>query len=336
MDRVERTVFVSYRRASSSVWALAISQHLTHRGYDVFFDYQTLASGDFEGVILENVKARAHFVVLLTPSALERVGEPGDWLRREIEAALEHRRNIVPLMLEGFDFATPSIGAHLTGTLALLKSYNGLSVPLEYFDAAMDKLVTKRLNVALTQVRHPASRMASEAAKTQQVAAQAAPPVTVEELTAERWFERAFDATDSETKIAFYTEAIRLKPDYSAAFFNRGVARREQGDLDGALADSTEAIRLKPDDTDGYYNRGSIRHYQRDLDGALADLTEAIRLKPNDSDAYYNRGNAHRENGDYAAAILDYQKYLDLGGGERDGDEAEVEELIRTLRKKEP
>ena len=33
-------------------------------------------SGDFERVILENVNARAHFLVLLTPSALERSGEP--------------------------------------------------------------------------------------------------------------------------------------------------------------------------------------------------------------------------------------------------------------------
>jgi Flp pilus assembly protein TadD len=369
MDRVEKTVFVSYRRASSALWALAISQHLTHRGYDVFFDYQTLASGDFEGVIIENIRARAHFLVLLTPSALERVGEPGDWLRREIEAALEHRRNIVPLMLEGFDFATPSIGTHLTGTLAPLKSYNGLSVPLEYFDAAMNRLMTRHLNVALTQVRHPASQVASEAAKTQQVAAEAAPPVTVEELTAERWFERAFDAADIVTKIAFYTEAIRLKPDYYGAFNNRGLARHDKGDLDGALADFTEATRLKPDyygefnnrglarhnkgDLDGaladftkairlkpdpasaFYNRGNVRRDKGDLDGALADYDEAIRLKPDYADAHHDRGNARRRKGDYSGAIADYQKYLDLGGAESDGGQTEVEEVIRQLQEQQ-
>jgi hypothetical protein len=37
----------------------------------VFFDYLGLASGDFERVILDNIAARAHFLVLLTPSALE-------------------------------------------------------------------------------------------------------------------------------------------------------------------------------------------------------------------------------------------------------------------------
>ena len=69
-------------------------------------------------VILGNITARAHFLVLLTPSALERCGEPADWLRREIETALESERNIVPLMLEGFDFGTPTIARQLTGTLA--------------------------------------------------------------------------------------------------------------------------------------------------------------------------------------------------------------------------
>src|ERR1035438_9293698 len=107
MEQIEKTVFLSYRRTNVP-WALAIFQNLTQHGYDVFFDYTGLASGDFERVILGNIKARAHFLVLLTPSALERSDNPADWLRREIETALEAQRNIVPLMLEGFDFGTRS------------------------------------------------------------------------------------------------------------------------------------------------------------------------------------------------------------------------------------
>src|ERR1700686_3033496 len=103
MERIEKTVFISYRRTNIP-WALAIFQSLTYHGYDVFFDYIGIASGDFERVILGNITARAHFLVLLTPSALERCGDPADWLRREIETALRGQRNIVPLMLEGCGF----------------------------------------------------------------------------------------------------------------------------------------------------------------------------------------------------------------------------------------
>src|SRR5215467_1496455 len=139
MKRIEKTVFISYRRTNSA-WALAVFQNLTQHGYDVFFDFSGIGSGDFERVIIENIKARAHFLVLLTPSALERCGEPEDWLRREIETALETERNMVPLLLEGFNFSTPTIANQLTGKLARLQRYNALTVPVEYFSQAMERL----------------------------------------------------------------------------------------------------------------------------------------------------------------------------------------------------
>jgi TIR domain len=107
--------------------------HLKQHGYDVFFDFMSIASGDFERVILENIKARAHFLVLLTPSALEHCDKPADWLRREIEAALDNQRNIVPLMLEGFDFSTPKIATQLTGKLTAVARYNGLRITSDFF-----------------------------------------------------------------------------------------------------------------------------------------------------------------------------------------------------------
>jgi hypothetical protein len=73
----------------------------------VFFDYNDIASCDFEHVILGNITDRAYFLVLLTLSVLERCGEADDWLRREIETALDSQGDLVPPMLEGFDFGTP-------------------------------------------------------------------------------------------------------------------------------------------------------------------------------------------------------------------------------------
>ncbi len=290
MGRIEKTVFLSYRRTNAP-WALAISQNLTHHGYDVFFDFNGIASGDFEGVILENIRARAHFIVLLTPSALERCGEPGDWLRREIETALEIKRNIVGLMLEGFNFGTPSIASQLTGTLAPLKSYNALPVPAEYFGEAMERLRTKFLNVPLNAVLHPASPSARQAARDEKVAASAAPAVTERELTAQEWFERGFNATDHDDESRFFSEAIRLQPDFIEALISRGYARRALGNREGALQDFNEAIRLRPGDALAIFGRGIARMEKGDLDGALKDYDEAIRLRvnPDYADAFYCR-----------------------------------------------
>ena len=141
--RIEKTVFISYRR--TNFWtALAVFQNLHSNGYDAFLDYKSIPSGDFEQVITENVKSRAHFIVILSPSALDRCHEPGDWLRREIELAIDNQRNIIPLMMEGFDFSSPETVKALTGKLANLKMYNAIGIPAEYFDEAMVKLRSKR------------------------------------------------------------------------------------------------------------------------------------------------------------------------------------------------
>jgi len=311
MARIERTVFISYRRTNFP-WALAVFQDLTQHGYDVFFDFAGLASGDFETVILANIHARAHFLVLLTPSALERCGDPGDWLRREIEAALDSERNIVPLMLEGFDFGTPTIANQLTGKLASLNRYNALEVRPAYVFEAMSRLREKYLNVALDAVPRPASSVARQAATEQKAAAATAPPVSKEELTALQWFERGFAATDPDEIIRFNSEAIRLQPDYASAYYNRGLARYHKGDLEGALADYNQALRLRPDDPATLNNRGLALADKGDLDGALADYNQAMRLQPDDPAPFNNRAILLLGKGDLEAAILDCNQAIRL------------------------
>jgi hypothetical protein len=176
MQRVDRTVFISYRRANVP-WALAVFQSLTRNGYDVFFDYNGLAAGDFEKVILENIRARAHFILLLTPSSLERFENPNDWLRREVDAALASQRNIVPLLLEGFDF-NKAAGGTQNRTLVALRRYHGLRVHADFFEEAMKRLCEKYLDLPLETVLHPTSYFAQQKAEEQKAAAGIAPVVT--------------------------------------------------------------------------------------------------------------------------------------------------------------
>ena len=125
MARLEKTVFISYRRTDVYT-ALAVYESLKNEGYDVFFDYRSISSGDFEQIIHSNIRARAHFLLILTPTALDRCNEPGDWLRHEIEIAMDEKRNIVPLFFKGFQFRDPAVAEMLTGKLKNLSRYNGL------------------------------------------------------------------------------------------------------------------------------------------------------------------------------------------------------------------
>jgi tetratricopeptide (TPR) repeat protein len=67
-----------------------------------------------------------------------------------------------------------------------------------------------------------------------------------------RW---PWPSTEPEEEIRAYTEALRLNPTLSVAYSNRGVARQEKGDLDGALQDYEEALRLRPDYDLASHNR---------------------------------------------------------------------------------
>ena len=170
MARIEKTVFISYRRADR--WAaLAVFKDLTQHGYDVFIDYDGIASGDFERSIVDNLKARAHFLVLLSSTALEHCNDPGDWLRREILLAIESHRNIVPLLLDGFSFSSSISRERLQGELAPLSRYQSVSLHEEFFDAAMERLRSKFLLVSVDAVLHPPSRRAQQVARGQQEAA---------------------------------------------------------------------------------------------------------------------------------------------------------------------
>ncbi|SAL80138.1 toll/interleukin-1 receptor domain-containing protein [Caballeronia telluris] len=315
MIRVEKTVFVSYRRTNEA-WALAISQNLTQHGYDVFMDFTSLPSGDFTNVILENIRARAHFLILLTPSALERCGEPNDWLRREIEAAIDNQRNIVPLMLEGFSFATTTIASQLTGKLDALKRYNGLNVPPGYFVYAMSHLREKFLDVPLTAVIHPASMLAQQAARKDQEATSMALAVEENELAAQQWVEQGVTTMDLATRLRCYSEAIRLQPDYFRAYILRSDVLEKKGDFKGALRDCEEAIRIQPDNADAYLNRGDIRESKGEIEGALRDYDEAIRLQPGYAAAYLCRSVALNKMGEYQVTKEDSKRYYDLAAAD--------------------
>jgi tetratricopeptide (TPR) repeat protein len=116
---------------------------------------------------------------------------------------------------------------------------------------------------------------------------------------------------DLDGAISDYTKAIEINPRYAEAYGNRGLARKTKGDLVGAIADYDKAITLNSRLKEAYNNRGLARQLQGNLDAAIADFDKAIELDRYYAGAHYNRASAARAKGDLKLAIAELTKAIE-------------------------
>ena len=303
------SVFISYRRHASSFIARAVFQDLHSHGFDVFMDVESIDSGMFDTILLGQIAARTHFLLILTPGTLDRCADPEDWLRKEIEEALRLERNIVPLFVNGFDMNTAR--PFLTGALAGLARYNGVNVTNEFFEAAMERVRVRFLSTPQDVELRPTPT--GEVPIIQQKIADAAqqPKPTEEELSAEDLFRRALDKHlklgDAQGALRDYTQVIDLTPLNTAAYINRGLVHLHLGDAEAAILDCTQALRLNPQNAAAYYTRGLAHAAREDIPAALNDYDAALHRNPGFIEAHIARGDAHFIAGDYAQALVNFQ-----------------------------
>jgi tetratricopeptide (TPR) repeat protein len=140
------------------------------------------------------------------------------------------------------------------------------------------------------------------------------PPPNAKGMSAKDYFNRAYTLPiqQHERKIADYTEAIRLNPQYADAYYNRANSHYERKDYARAIADYSEAIRFNPQYATAYNNRANIYHTQKEYERAIADYSEAIRLNPQHALAYYNRANSYYARKEYERATADYTEAIRL------------------------
>ena len=106
------------------------------------------------------------------------------------------------------------------------------------------------------------------------------------------------------------TAALELDPFSAPAYYQRGNAKDDLDDGDGALDDYAVAIGLHPEFLPAHYNRGIVLNRLGRHREAVAAFDEALALRPDIANAYLNRGVAQEELGNTAAALSDYGRAL--------------------------
>lgn len=88
-------VFISYHRKSGAGFARMLQQALARKGYRCFLDVDAVQDGEFQEKILCALRLASNFLFVLTDGALERISDPNDHIRIELEEAIRLRRKIV-------------------------------------------------------------------------------------------------------------------------------------------------------------------------------------------------------------------------------------------------
>lgn len=120
-----------------------------------------------------------------------------------------------------------------------------------------------------------------------------------------------------ETAFADYDEAIGIAPDQHHLFAARAEAHLRLEHYEQAIADYSEAIRLDPTVAWVHQNRAKTYLYWGDYDQAIVGLDEAIRLGPPDHWAYFFRAEAHLKLKHDDQAIADYRRVVEIKPSDR-------------------
>lgn len=128
-------IFISYRRSSFES-AQMIATSLKAKGYKVFIDVESLRGGKFNEQLFSVIGECKDFLVVLPEGALDRCSDPQDWVRLEVCHAMACGKNIIPVMLSGFEWPDP-----MPFGMEDLKLYQSITAgSKEYYDLTIEKL----------------------------------------------------------------------------------------------------------------------------------------------------------------------------------------------------
>lgn len=112
-----------------------------------------------------------------------------------------------------------------------------------------------------------------------------------------------------------FNEVLAMDPEFTEAYFSRGLVFTLKGQDPAAVADFTRALQLAPERADIYYNRGVALTRLGQHDRALADFSKALEISPRSPEVYQARSKAYAQSGKPDLAMADSQRAKEVKGG---------------------
>ena len=107
-----------------------------------------------------------------------------------------------------------------------------------------------------------------------------------------------------------YTEAWRLRPGDSALSFNLGLAYSRKGDVANAETYLRKTLQLKKDHVKAHASLGILLHHRKKFEEALGHLEASLALDPSDARAHFLVADISRRQGAVEKAVRHYREAL--------------------------
>ena len=111
--------------------------------------------------------------------------------------------------------------------------------------------------------------------------------------------------------IAAYNNAIRIKPNFTQAWTNKGFAQGKLGRALDKFASCSQATNVAPDFAEAWNCRGLAKFDLKRYEEAIAEYDEAIKVDPYFYRAWFNKGQVYLKLGQYEEAIAATTKVLE-------------------------
>lgn len=152
MKQQKYDIFISYRRKTGADDARLLQQALKARGYNVFFDYDSLRDGKFNERIYAAIEEAPIFILMLSEGALDNCANEDDWVRIEIEYALMHKCKIVPISINPSSWIFPKSFFEIKGVSNIANEQISELNKSTLFEESVDRIVIDRFPRELQKI----------------------------------------------------------------------------------------------------------------------------------------------------------------------------------------
>jgi tetratricopeptide (TPR) repeat protein len=130
-----------------------------------------------------------------------------------------------------------------------------------------------------------------------------------------------------------FNEVLQIEPDLAAAYYYRGRAKAQIGDLHGARKNYSKSLRLQPNQIEVSNELGNIDYLLGNYGSAIENYNWTLDINPNYATAYYKRGLAYLQLEDKLKAIEDFRQSAKLFDQQDNIDNyEEVQRILKTIQ----